>query len=218
MEAYTELEPANMDFAMADGWPSVQDEAAEFANTELDFPVPLHATTDPFPADHLVDELEDRLTDADVNANPVFAELLQAYRAHRPKDLADTQQVRFFLGVDVDMLEVYRRYDTEPTPSERLTEFPVIGFPFNPFVTRRDDYDADERRQQMFADLEDRIRTVLTELIDSIPGWSSHRLSTLDLVLLSTEFWNGTELQAGGAERLIRSLRALHRQPRGEHE
>jgi len=60
------------------------------------------------------------------------------------------QQMRYYLGVEVTPLEVYDRYRDEGTPAEKLTKFPVIGFLFNPFVTRREDLTDVERRAQMF--------------------------------------------------------------------
>jgi len=36
MEAFIEIDPANMDFAMSDDWAQLQDAGEEFANKELD--------------------------------------------------------------------------------------------------------------------------------------------------------------------------------------
>lgn len=214
MEAFVELDPANMDFAMSDDWEAVQTAAAEFANNELEFPVTLHATTNSFPVERLVRQLDDRLSDDDVQANPVFGELIEEYRDRRPDDLSDTQEVHYYLGVEVDRIEVYQRYDVEPTPGERLTEFPVVGVFFTPFVTRREELDDAEIRTAMFDKLDARIETVQRELVDELSGWSSRRLTTVELVGLVAAFWNGEDLSPADAERVVRRRPALHRQPR----
>lgn len=214
MVAFLELDPANMDFAMADDWAAVQETAAEFANNDLEFPLTLHATTQSFPVERLVRQLDDRLTDDDVSANPVFGELITEYRNHRPADLSDTQQLHFYLGIEVDRIEVYQRYDVEPTPGERITEFPLVGALFTPFMTRREELDDTEVRQAMVDKLDARIETVRTELVDNLSGWTSRRLTTVELFVLVAEFWNGEELGDEDPERLVRTQPALNRQPR----
>jgi hypothetical protein len=214
MEAFIELQPSNMDFAMSDDWMAVQQAATEFANNELDFPLTLHATTKPFPVDRLVKQLDDRLDDEDVKSNPAFAELIEEYRNKRPADLADTQELHYYLGVEVDQFEVYKRHGAEPTPGERLTEFPLIGILFTPFVTRREELSEAELRAAMFEKLDDRVTTLRSEFIDSVAGWSGRRLSTVELFVLLTEFWNGETLSDDHAERLIRTKPAVERRPR----
>ncbi len=216
MEAFIEVQPANMDFAMSGDWQSVQAAGEAFANTELRFPLTLYTTTRSFPADQLVDQLEDRLADPDVAVNPAFEDLLTEYREQRPAELADTRQHHYYLGVEVSPLEVYNRYTQEPTPGEKLTELPILGVLFTPFVTRRKDFAAAERRQAMFEKLDERIRTVRTEFVEDVPGWSATRLSTLDVFVLAAEFWNGEEYVDSG--RLLRTEPAMAAGRRGDDE
>ena len=204
MEGYLELEPSNMDFAMSDDWMTVQERSEEFANNELDFPITFHATTKSFPAERLVDRLENRLSDEDVKANPVFEDLLEEYREQRPDELADSRQLHYYLGVEVDRMAVYQRYDQDLTPGEKLTQFPLIGFLFTPFVTRREDFHEDELRAAMFEKLDSRIRTVRSEFVEKLPGWSARRLTTPELFVLNAEFWNGEEYDEEATERLLR--------------
>jgi hypothetical protein len=203
MEGFLELQPANMDFAMSGDWQAIQEMGQEFANTELDFRLTFHATTRSFPFERLVDRMEDRLSDPDVCGNEVFSELIEEYREQRPTELAETNQIHYYLGVEVDRYEVYNRFDREKTPSERLTEFPVIGFLFNPFLTRRQDLTDDELREAMFDVLDHRLRTVETELIEKVTGWSTRRLTTVELFTLCMEYWNGNELDVEQVEPLL---------------
>lgn len=193
MEAYVEIEPDNMDFAMTEDWAQLQATAAEFANNELGFALTFHASTQAFPVEDIVDRIDDRMADEDVQQNPIFQELLEEYRDERPAEMRrrGIQEVRYYLGVRVDRLEVYNEYDDDAsTPLERLTEIPVVGVLFNPFVTRRKNLTEDEHRVEMFDLLDERIRAVQTELIQNVSGWSSRRLSTVELFLLSMSFWN----------------------------
>lgn len=214
MEAFVELEPSNMDFAMSDDWMAIQRTAEEFANNELEYPLTLYATTQSFPVDRLIQQLDDRLEDDDVEANPVFGELIQEYRERRPDELAETKELHYYLGVEVDRIDVYQRYDTERTPGERLTEFPVVGVLFRPFVTRREQLDEAELRAAMFAKLDERIESVQSEFVDTVAGWSSRRLTTVELVTLLAEFWNGDEQPEDAPERLVREQPVIDRQPR----
>ncbi|MCU4744176.1 hypothetical protein [Natronoglomus mannanivorans] len=218
MEAFLEIDPGNMDFAMSGDWAHAQGQAAEFANTELDFRLKFHSTTRPFPVADLIDQIDDRLTDDDVAANPIFEELLGEYRDQRPRDLEGTQQFRYFIGVQVSPFEVYSRHRDEQSPAEQLTELPVIGFLFNPFVTRREDLSDAELRAKMFDKLDRRCRAIKTELVQKESGWSARRLTTVELFLLTMEFWSGDELEYNEAADVIREQPILGHERRDDDE
>jgi len=206
MEAFIEIDPGNMDFAMSDDWAQLQDAGEEFANKELNSKLKLHATTRSFPVEQITENIEERLSDEDVTENPIFRELLEEYRETRPSEMRDRgiQQVRYYIGVEVTPLEVYDRFHDEGTPAEKLTRFPVIGFLFNPFVTRREDLTDVERRVKMFEKLDSRVTDVRSEFIQQASGWSARRLSTVELFVLNMDFWNGREHDYDDAERVIR--------------
>jgi hypothetical protein len=203
-----------MDFAMSDDWATVQEAAETFANTEINFPLSLYVTTRSFPAEELIDQLESRLYENDVNENPVFGELIEEYREQRPTELADVQECHYYLGVEADRMEIYHRYENEKTPLERLSDFPVVGFLFNPFVAHRVELEDAQIRRALFEKLDDRLRTVRSEFVDDMPGWSSRRLTTTELCYLTMEFWNGEEHDEADAEHVIRSSPAVSRRPR----
>lgn len=214
MEAFLELRPANMDFAMSGDWQAIQETAQEFANTELDFRLTVHATTRSFPVERLVDRLEGRLADPDVHGNEVFQDLIEEYREQRPADLAESNQLHYYLGVEVDRHEVYNRFNREKTPGERLMDFPLLGPLLSPFLTRTEDLTETELREAMFAVLDDRIRTVESELIEKVAGWSTRRLTTVELFTLAMEYWNGEELDTERVGRLLNQEPVVGRRPR----
>jgi len=217
MEAFVELHPDNMDFAMSDDWAAVQRAAQQFANTELEYKLTVHATTRSFPVRQLVDQLENRLTDEDAQQNPTFRALLEEYRDRRPEDLEDARQMRYYLGVEVTPFDVHSRYGREKTAGERLAEFPILGIFMTPFVTRETFGDA-ERRMRMFDALDARIQAVQSEFTESVPGWSATRLGTLELFVLNMDFWNGEEHDTQTAESLLRTRSVSGRPPNGGEE
>jgi len=206
MEAFIEISPGNMDFAMSADWAQLQEAGEEFANKELDSKLKLHATTRAFPVEQITETIEERLSDEDVTQNTIFRELLEEYQETRPKEMRErgTQQMRYYLGVEVTPLEVYDRFRDEGTPAEKLTQFPVIGFLFNPFVTRREDFTDVERRVKMFEKLDSRVTDVQTEFIQQASGWSARRLSTVELFVLNMDFWNGREHDQDEAAHVVR--------------
>lgn len=211
MEAFLEVRPGNMDFAMADDWAELQAAGGEFANKELDHPLTFHATTRAFPVDALTETIESRLDDPDVEANPVFQELLEEYRESRPREMRERgiQDRQYYLGVSVDPIEVYEGFEAEATPAERLTQLPIVGFVFRPFVTRRADLSPVERRAKMFETLDSRIAAVEGEFVQSASGWTARRLSTVELFTLAREFWTGHTAEAGDPERRVRTSPVL---------
>lgn len=216
MEAFLVIEPTNMGFAMSGDWEQVQAAGQEFANNDLDFPLTLHTTTRSYPAAQLVAQLEDRLADPDVADNPAFAELIEEYRERRPQELADTREHRYYLGVTVRPLDVYSQVAHDRTPGEKLADLPVVGLFVQPFVERRAQRSAAQRRAAMIETLDDRLRTVRTQFVGDVHGWSATPLSTLETFLLATEFWTGQEYDRDDADRLLRTTHAIDRSPRGE--
>lgn len=200
-----ELDPANMDFAMSTDWAHLQSVGEEFANNDLDFPLTVHATTRRFPVDRLLEAISDRLDDEDVTHAPVFRTLLKEYRETRPEEIRGTQQLRYFLAVEVYPREVYRRHQVEPSPAEQLTSIPVVGWLLTPFVTRRTQLTEAELRRKMFDELDRRCRAVDTALVTKAHGWSARRVSTTELFVLTMEFWNGEEHDYGTPEAAVRS-------------
>jgi len=220
MEAFIEIDPDNMDFAMSDDWAQLQEAGEAFANKELDSKLKLHATTRSFPVEQITENIEDRLNDEDVAENPIFRELLEEYQETRPKEMRERgiQQVRYYIGIEVTPLEVYDRYHDEGTPAEKLTRFPVIGFLFNPFVTRREDLTDVERRVRMFEKLDNRVNDVRSEFVQQASGWSARRLSTVELFALNMDFWNGREYDHDEAERVVREQPVVsHSNREGEY-
>lgn len=198
MVAILELNPGNMDFAMSGDWAQLQSIGERFANNELDFSLRFHATTRSFPVERLVERIDERLEDDDITENPTVRNLLAEYRDKRPQEMAGTQQLQYYLSVEVTPFEVYQRFHDEHSPAERLTRIPVAGFLFNPFVTRREDLTEAALRSKLFEKLTARVRVVETELVGKAPGWSARRLSTVELFVLAMDFWNGEEHDSAG--------------------
>lgn len=94
----------------------------------------------------------------------------------------------------------------------------MIGFLFNPFVTRREDLADIEVRSRMFDKLDRRCRAVQTELVQKAPGWSARRLSTVELFVLAMDFWNGEEHTYDDAADAVREQSAVGRQRRESDE
>ncbi|KAB1186614.1 MULTISPECIES: hypothetical protein [Haloferax] len=218
MVGMVELIPSNMDFAMSGDWAQRQAIAETFANNELDFPLSLHATTKPFPVDRLVERIDERLTDEDVQQNPAFERLLAEYREARPKEMAGTQEIRYYLGVEVSPFEVYHDSTDEQTPLERLTKIPFLGLVITPFVTRRERLTEGEVRARLFDAVEARCRTLETEFIGKQHGWAARRLPTTEQFLLSVEFWNGSGHEYGAPNESVRSGPVLRQSTREERD
>lgn len=151
-----------------------------------------------------------------MTANPALADLIEEYRERRPVALAEIRKYRYYDGVTVSPLDIYSQYDLDRTPGEKLAEIPFVGWLFRPFVERRAQRTAFQRRSVMFEALDNRPRTVRTQLVENVSGWSATRLSTLEVFLLAAEFWNAEEFDREHADRLLRTNGALGHSDRGE--
>jgi hypothetical protein len=193
MQAFIEIRPSNMDFAMSGDWATVHSLAEHFVNTEIESPLTFHATTRTFPVETMLQRIETRLQDRDVRASSVLQSLLEEYRERRQADLAGRQQLHYYLRVEVGQLDVYTRHEQEQTPSEKLTHIPLLGVLFTPFVTRRARYSQADLRAAMFEKLDTRLRTVEREFIEKVPGWTALRLDGAAALDLTAGFWSGEE-------------------------
>lgn len=213
MEAMLQVDPGNMDFAMSGDWARLQSAARSFANDDVQGRLTLYTTTESFPTEQLVERIDEQLDDEQTD-NPVFEGLLEEYRDRRPTELEGTQQIQYYIGVEVAPYDVYERYQDERSPVERLTEFPVVGIIATPFVTRREQLTDAELRAAMLEKLDERLRTIQTELIDGAPDWSARRLSTVELFGLAIDFWNGTDSSDGDPAAVLREHNIVRRSPR----
>lgn len=195
MEAFVELRPENMDFATSDDWAAKQRAAEEFANRTLTDDLKFHATTEAVDIRAVIDRLEGRLGDSDVENRPVLRALLEEYIERRPEQMRDrgTQNIRYFLGVTVDEDEITESNREEREPLEKLARLPVLGLLFSPFVTRSSDLSERERYGRMIERLDDRVTEVRDGFVQDARGLHARRLSTVELFALNARFWNGRD-------------------------
>jgi len=85
MEAFIEIDPGNMDFAMSGDWAQLQEAGEEFANKELDSKLKLHATTRAFPVEKSPKQSRSDSAMRTLRRIRSFRELLEEYQETRPK-------------------------------------------------------------------------------------------------------------------------------------
>lgn len=224
VEAMVEIDADNMDFATAGDWAARQQVAKEFANKSLDGDLKLHLTTESFNIDHVVDRLEQRVQDPDIQSSPTKQGLLKEYKQRRPEEMRDrgTQTVRAFLSISVKESDVTDSQYDEPTPLEKAAYLPVVGPLVSLFVDTSADLPDSELYDAMLDELDRRIHDeVMTELVQKTPGFSGRRLSTLELFTLSSRFWNSNDEAYEELDDVVSSHAVMRRSARengGGHE
>jgi hypothetical protein len=217
MEAFVEVVPDNMDFATEEEWRAKQQIAKRFANHSQKGELKFHATTREFDLDRVVERLEERSVQRDIQARPVMRALVDEYRTRKPQEMREqgVQQVSFYLGVTVDEHDVEDTYQDEPTPIEKLSRLTVLGALFSPFVERAADLPEEERQARMIDELDNRIQTLRNELTQKVPGWTDRRLSTVEMLTLNARYWNGDNEETYDAlERIVGGGPAIRSRPR----
>lgn len=209
MEAALEVDAPNMQFARSVDWEHLQQQGKRAANDLfVNYPeLKLHVTTEPFAIDTLIQRLEDRLADPDLQHRDVFYELVSEYKEHRPRDLQErgTQRVRTFLIVSVDVNEAATEYLGDRTPTEKLAHLPLIGL-FLPSEWRGAGGQTDMEMYAEMADAaHDRLEEIQADLYTELPGHSVRRLSTIELITLGARFWNGTDEAYHKIDRVVRN-------------
>jgi len=101
------------------------------------------------------------------------------------------QQVRYYIGVEVSPIEVYDRFRDEGNARREADPVPVIGFLFNPFVTRRETSPMSNVAPRCSRNSTVASTTCAPSSSNRPQGWSARRLSTVELFVLNMDFWNG---------------------------
>lgn len=197
MEAALEIDAPNMQFATDDDWTRHQTQGKRAANDLfVSYPeVKLYTTTEPFDMEAIINDLEDRLTDPDIQHRDVFRELIREYKEHRPRELQDRgiQRIRTFLIVTVEADQAATEYSGDRTPKEKLANLPVIGV-LLPSGWRGE---LPQTKQEMYEEMaetaHERLDTIRTDIYKEMEGHSVRRVSTIEMVRLAAEFWNGNK-------------------------
>lgn len=193
MEAFVEVTAENMDFATSQDWAAKQRAGEEFANKTLQDDLKFHVTTRAVDIQSVIDRLDSRLGDSDVENRPVLRALLTEYRNKRPEEMRErgTQDIRYYLGVTVDESRVTESNQEELEPLEKLSRIPLVGLLFSPFVTRSSDLPEQERHERTLRRLDERITELQNAYVQNTRGIRARRLSTVELFALNARFWNG---------------------------
>jgi hypothetical protein len=211
IEGWIEVDPGNMDFAMPGDWAEMQALGHQLANTAVvDWSqLKFHATTTEFDISVVIDRLEDRETDDDIERNPVLQELLREYRTERPERFRErgTQQLSFFFGVTVHEGEVGSTTGAK-TSLERMAETPLIGYLFRPFVTTSEQLSETEQHTKMLHTLDSRLTTIM-KLTQAQEDYAARRLSTAEILALQGMYYNGIETSYADFEQLVRTTPAI---------
>lgn len=196
VEAMVEIRADNMDFARAPEWMARQEAAKEYANKSLEDSLKIHATTESYDIQQVINRLEDRLSDPDIRDSATKRALLEEYRERRPGEIKDrgTQTVRAFIPVSVRKREVTDSYQGETSGLQKLAQIPVLGILFSPFTRTTGDMDEQELNQAVLDELDHRVhQEVMSEFVQKMPGYSGRRLSTLEIFTLNARFFNGNK-------------------------
>jgi hypothetical protein len=212
MEAMIEVHGDNMDFAPPAEWATKQEIGANFADREVSEEVKVHATTQQFKFDEIIERLDDRLEagfdepDDPDRTKKGARELLRDYRENRPDEIKErgTQEVRYFIVVSVSRNDVLQKYANEETPVEQASTAPIVG----PLIQRlRSDETVDmtdeEIREEMVDRLDDRVQSVKNELIAQTEGYDPDRLTAAEIMIMLARQFNGNQTELHGVESAI---------------
>jgi len=135
--------PPNMDFATDEEYFRLMNTLAKGYNDVIDFDLSLHATTRPVDMEEYFEQLADRMDDADVENNDIFAALLEEMKDNRRQMLerSNTEIVHFYIIISVDEDEIADVVGGDDEATERSRLFGLLG-------GRRNSTDKDAEREK----------------------------------------------------------------------
>ncbi|MFC7133289.1 MULTISPECIES: hypothetical protein [Salinibaculum] len=194
-----QVEPPTMALATDEEWEQKTDSFIDFLNTVIEFPIQIYSTTQAFPVDEYLARYESRLTDADVQANPALATLIENYVEWYRTDLADRRMTirDHYVIVSVTPEEVQF---TRESHAQKLARLPVVGL----FIQVWFGPEREDEHNAMFEALDERLRRVQRGL-RGIDGCNAHRVEATDATALIAEFWSGDDFAHDDLSRVLRT-------------
>lgn len=190
--------PPSMALATDDEWRAKAEAFQEFLNTTVEFPIQIYSTTQPFPVEEYVATYEDRLSDPDVEANPVLQQAITAHIDWYEQELARRQATirDHYVIVAVRPDEV--RF-TGSTLTQKLGHLPYLGAFIHAWAGPR----VEEERAALQDTLDDRVRKIERGL-RGIDGVQARQVEAAHLTDLLADYWNDNDSADGNTSRRLR--------------
>lgn len=210
METMIEIDGANMDFAYDEEWAGRQQVGKHYVDRYVEDRVKIHGDTQPFKFGEVIDRIESRLNDEDIENTKVAQAVLDEYADKRPEQVEDrgTQNVSVYLIIGVTEDEVSGGYTEEKTTVEKLAGVPVIGR-----VARRFDNQEERRRaeenlyQNMIEKLDEMAKIVETSLINETKGYNPRRVSTIEHTTIIAKEFNSNTISESAVESIMQDTK-----------
>jgi hypothetical protein len=155
-------------------------------------------TTQPFPIDEYISEIESRLEDRDIEDRPIMEAVLKEKVESRPEALEErgTELPYYYLIARAAPDEIAVSSSGTESPVERLTRLPIIGFLAELFVNIQDDSEEFEREARMIERAHERIARLNAAVVNSsTEDFSSTPVSVIEWAELFERLWEGNEGQ-----------------------
>lgn len=192
------IDPPNRDFDSGEELVELSEKIKEAINKDIDFSFQLYVTTQPFPIDEYIAEIESRLDDKDIEDRPIMEAVLKEKVENRPEALEErgTELPYYYLIATAAPDEIAVSSSGTQSPVERLTRLPVIGFLAELFVNIQDDSEEFEREARMIERAHERIARLNAAVVNtSTEEFSSTPVSVIEWAELFERLWEGNEGQ-----------------------
>ncbi|MFC6770034.1 hypothetical protein ACFQDD_00595 [Halorubrum pallidum] len=216
VETMIEVDGDNMDFAENSEWASKQSLAADFADQNVKNGIKVHATTQQFQFDEIMERLERRIDDGlgedieqengEVRSKRGARALLRDYYENRPEEIETrgTQEVRYFIVVSVSRSDILEQYGDEEAPVESASTLPVVGWLIRRVAsTDSTSMSEQEIRQEMLQRLDERVNSVMNDLVIQTPGYDPERLTAAEIMIVLARLFNGNKAELNQVESTI---------------
>lgn len=207
MERLIEIEGSNMDFSDAGVWAKRQDVGQEFANRHVKDRVKLHITTRDFDFDAIADRLQQRFDDNDIKNAPTANAVLEEYYEKRPKEMEErgTQEAKSYLMLSVSGDDVSSGYGDEQTPAEKLSTVPGVGLLLDIIFDIKNTTNQNDisERKKMIDELNQLTKKAKDDLISETPGYSHREVSTVESMVLYSNFFNDRNVNPEDVEQSL---------------
>ena len=201
-----EATSANMTLAGRDKWADNVDIFEDFLENTLDFDIAVYLPTRRFRKGEYVERHRDRLSDDDVQSNPVLEAVCADYTDWMDVKLgsSSTATRRNYVLVPVGKHEV-RHLEDEETISKNLASIPLAGRAFRRLgLTGETELSEAEIRHRQIETLDRRLELVEQNCLNELSGCSAQRVTDGELAELVYAHWEGEEFEGDMGDLLRR--------------
>ncbi|SEP31632.1 hypothetical protein SAMN05216388_10812 [Halorientalis persicus] len=198
------IDPGPVTFNEGQRFTQLANQVTQFARNSATFEFQLYVTTNEYPLDDYIENLEDRRTDADIQSQETMQAIVDDQIRNHPRIIngGGKGMKSYYIFTSVSSSDVLSNTSsTSESPLSQLSKAPVVGSFVRVFMNASDTSTTSTNKKAKYDELQDRLQTIQQSLVAKTQGWDSEELTIEEWYLQTQKFWQGESPEYADAEK-----------------